>query len=92
MTPKPRRSFADFRNPVVQITPSNEEPIERVIMRLFSGSADGLRVLGWMLAKTSAPSPPNAEDRALREAEGARRFVTQVHEITQGSHVAHPTS
>lgn len=63
-----------------------------VIMRLFAGSPDGLRVLRWMLSETSAPSAPNAEDRALREAEGARRFVAQVHGITTGSHVAHHSS
>lgn len=87
--PKPRR-FADFRQAPIQDTVSDEEPVEKTVMRLFAGSADGRRVLAWMLAKTSAPSAPNADDRALREAEGARRFVSLVHEITQGSHVAHP--
>jgi hypothetical protein len=80
------RKFADFRQPVIQARATDEEPIERVVMRLFANSADGLRVLGWMLSETSAPCLPNAEDRALREAEGARRFVSRIHEITQGQH------
>ncbi len=87
MTHKVRR-FSDFRQPIIPEPVSDQEPIERVIMRLFSGSPDGLRVLGWMLAQTSAPCPVNSEDRALREREGARRFVSELHEITKGSHVA----
>lgn len=90
MTPKPRR-FADFRLPVIQEPVSDQEPIERVIMRLFAGSADGIRVLGWMLSETGKPCPPNSKARALRHADGARTFVSEIHEITQGSHVAHST-
>ena len=86
MTPKPRK-FADFRPHPLPSTSSPEEPVERVIMRLFAGSPDGLRVLGWMLAETAKCAQRNADDRALRENEGARRFVAQIHEITQGSHV-----
>lgn len=81
------RKFADFRPPVLARPADSDEPVERAVMRLFSGSQDGIRVLGWMLSQTQKSSHPNAEDRALREAEGARRFVEQVHEIVQGSHV-----
>lgn len=91
MTPKARR-FADFREPVIKRELSVEEPIERVVMRLFSGSPDGIRVLGWMLSRTAAVTPRNTPECALREAEGARRFIAEIHETVQGSHAPHSGS
>ena len=82
------RKFADFREPAIRTVVTDEEPISMVIMRLFASSADGRRVLAWMLAETGKVTPRNAPECALREAEGARRFIAEVHEITNGSHVA----
>ena len=86
MTPKPRK-FADLRPHPLARPIENEEPIEKVVMRLFSSSADGLRVLGWMLTETGKCAVQNAPECALRENEGARRFVALIHQITQGSYV-----
>lgn len=86
MTPKPRR-FADFRPQPLPAPIHDQEPIDKVVMRLFAGSGDGLRVLAWMLAETGKTCTPNADDRALREAEGARRFIAEIHQMAQGSYV-----
>ena len=88
MTRSPRK-FADLRGAPVTLVLTHEEPIDKVIMRLFTGSSDGLRVIAWMLNETAKPRPPNADDRALREAEGARRFVAEIQSMAQGSHVPH---
>lgn len=84
MTRKPRR-FADLRPQPIPDPIHDEEPIDKVVMRLFTASGDGLRVLAWMLGETGKTCQPNASDDALREAEGARRFVGTLHDMARGS-------
>jgi hypothetical protein len=67
-----------------------EEPIEQVVRRLFCASTDGDRVLAWMIETAGRVTPPGASDCALREAEGARRFVANIRTLTQGDHAAKP--
>lgn len=80
---QPRRKWADMRGvveaPAQRLT---EEPIEQVMRRLFCATTDGQRVLNWMVETSHAACHPAATDAALREAEGARRFVARVREMT----------
>lgn len=88
MDRKPRR-WADVRGVVEPPAQANaEEPIEQVARRLFCASIDGQRVLNWMLETANRVTPPGAPDCALREAEGARRFVANIRALTQGDHAA----
>lgn len=76
----PPRKWADLRAGVVTPPSSQDEPIEQVLRRLFCATTDGARVLDWMAETVGKVTPPNAPEAALREAEGARRFVAQLHE------------
>ena len=82
MTRPPRR-FSDLR-PAPLAAPTTDEPPQRTVQRLFATTDDGKRVLAWLIEQTSAPSPHNASDAQLREAEGARRFIARVHDMAAG--------
>lgn len=74
----PRRTFDSLRHGAPKAEPLIE-PIERVLARVLR-TPDGARLFEHMAAETQGPSPVNSEDRALREREGARRFVAQLRE------------
>lgn len=77
---RPPRKWADLRGEGVIAPPSADEPIEQVLRRLFCATTDGQRVLAWMTDTANKVTPPQAPECALREAEGARRFVARLHE------------
>lgn len=81
------RTFRALRDGALPVEPTTE-PIERAIERLFR-TADGPRVLAWIVETTHAPCPPVADDRALREAEGARRFASNLRRTALGDHRNH---
>lgn len=88
---QPPRKWADMRGVVeAPAQKSTEEPIEQVLRRLFCATLDGQRVLDWMLETSHAACPPGASDCALREREGARRFIANIRVLTQGDHAAKP--
>ena len=70
------RTFAGLRTRAAAAeTPGRT--IEDDYRDLF-GSEMGQRVLAHMLEESHAPSHEGAKDRALREREGARKFVAQL--------------
>lgn len=80
------RKFSDFR-PKVRVEPaSSEEPIEFCVQRLMA-TIDGRRFMEWMLEQAVNPCPGGHEDRALREAEGLRKFVANIRKMAEGDHV-----
>jgi hypothetical protein len=88
---QPRRKWSDMRGVVESPAQQTvEEPIEQVLRRLFCATTDGQRVLNWMLEQSHAACPPGASDCALREREGARRFIANIRVLTQGDHAAKP--
>lgn len=80
----PRRFDSLRARPTAPITTGEQEPVESVIRRLFVTSADGHRVLAWMLEETGRATALNAPEPVLRDAEGARRFVEKVRGIIGG--------
>lgn len=73
----PRR-FDNLRARAPQTVASQEEPIEAVIRRHLLVNVDGQRIVRWMLDKVQEPTPLNCSEAALRDAEGARRFVNNL--------------
>ena len=57
---------------------SQEEPIESVVRRHMLVSADGQRVLAWLVDEVTAATPLGCSEAALRDAEGARRIVQKL--------------
>lgn len=69
------RTFSSLRPQPPEET--GERTIEEDFRDLFA-SPMGQRVLMDMLEEAYAPSPEGADDRALREREGARKFVARL--------------
>jgi hypothetical protein len=80
----PRRFDALRARPAAPVSTGEQEPIESVIRRLFVTSADGHRVLAWMLEETGRTTALNAPEAVLRDAEGARRLVEKIRGIIGG--------
>ena len=84
MSSKPRR-FDSLRARAPQpITSGEQEPIEKVIRRLFATGADGPRVMAWLMARADEVTPLNASEAVLRDAEGRRRLVQDIRRIVFG--------
>jgi hypothetical protein len=79
------RKFADLRAARSVKVVRVEEPIEDVVARLM-GSPDGARVLTWMLETAMTPCPGIADERALSQAEGARKFIAKFNAMAEGSY------
>lgn len=72
------RTFASLRGEAADPREeSNLEPIADVIRRIYR-TPDGRRLFDHMMVTSHGPSPEGAEERALREQEGARKFVAKL--------------
>lgn len=75
-----RRTFDSLRGAPDKPEPADgREPIERVMRRCFA-TADGERLLEWLIAEAFRVTSPNCSEAMLREAEGARRLVEKMRE------------
>lgn len=74
----PRRFDALRSRPVASVASEQEEPVEARARRLFMSGADGPAVLAWMMERANRVTPLGAGNDVLREAEGARRFMTDM--------------
>lgn len=72
------KTFASLRGRPAAPARAEEEPIELVFRRHMIASADGQRLLAWMRAEVEDATPINCSEAALRDAEGARRFVQKM--------------
>jgi hypothetical protein len=75
------RKWSDLRPTVVPPRPNVEEPIETVVLRL-SGTADGRRLFEYLMEKALEPVPVNVSEAQLREADGVRRMVQALRQMT----------
>jgi len=83
------RKFSDLRPRAAARVLRTQEPIEDVVARLMA-CPDGHRVLDWMLLEAQAPTPGSVPDeRALRQAEGARKFIAKFNAMAEGTYANH---
>jgi hypothetical protein len=66
---------------VVPPRPNVEEPIETVVLRL-SSTPDGRRLFEYLMEKALEPVPVNVSEAQLREADGVRRMVQALRQMT----------
>lgn len=74
------RKWADLRPPAPVRTVQVEDPIETVVARL-AGTHDGRRLFEFLMEESLRPSPVNAPDSLVREADGARRLVDRLRDM-----------